>query len=261
MREFTNLAWPETPFGAEQRPFGKHIDMLTACTFEWTNEPDVWRTVPVVVSLVYLRIRRRGNTQQVSDDTLSIGFRAAVIEDRSEVPALLTLADRALTRARRHAAIMAGHWLRPDLTRLNACSAVPLRGVDGVLSAWADRTETQRGLAVMIDTGSEANKTGADICMSLEPVAERVPDCPGCTGQVAQRALARCLGVGLTAALHTSRYTWEGSFCVPEAIERAGWDVLLSDIGGGTCSAVATSDGGAGRAADTAERPVARAAR
>lgn len=259
MREFTNLAWPETPFGAEQRPFGRHIDMLAACTFEWTGEPEASERVPVAVSSVYLRVRRRGSTQQVSDDTLSIGFRTAVIEDRAEVPDLLTLADRALTRARRHAAIMAGHWLRPDLDRINTWSAVPLRGVDGVLSAWSDRTEKQRGVAVMIDTGSEANKTGADLGMSLEPVPEQVPDCPGCAAEVARRALARCLAVGLTAALHTSRYAWEGRFCLPEAIERAGWDVL-SNLGGGACPAVITSDGDAGRASDTAERPVARAA-
>lgn len=259
MREFTNLAWPETPFGAEQRPFGQHVDMLAACTFEWTDEPDVSKTLPVAASFVYMRVRRRGSTHVISDDTLSIGFRTAVIEDRAEVPDLLTLADRALTRARRHAAIMAGHWLRPDLTRINARTAVPLRGVDGVLSAWVDRSEKQRGVAVMIDTGSEANKTGARLCMSLEPVPERVPDCPGCTAGVARRALARCLAVGLTAALHTSRYTWEGNFCVPEAIERAGWDVLSSP-GEATCPACTTGDGDEGQAPDTAERPVAHAA-
>jgi hypothetical protein len=259
VREFTNLAWPETPFGAEQRPFGQHIDMLAACTFEWTDQPAAAESVPVAASLVYLRVRRRGSTQQISDDTLSIGFRTAVIEDGTEVPDLLTMADRALTRARRHAAIMAGHWLSADLDRLNTRAAVPLRGVDGVLSAWSDRTGKQRGVAVMIDTGSEANKTGADLGMPLQPAPEQVPDCPDCAAQVARRALTRCLAVGLTAALHTSRYAWEGTFRVPEAIERAGWDVL-SGPGGRTCPRLASRDGDAGRAADTAGRPVARAA-
>jgi len=58
VREFTNLGWPETPFGAEQRPFGQHIDMLAACTFEWTDQPGASETVPVAVSSVYLRVRR-----------------------------------------------------------------------------------------------------------------------------------------------------------------------------------------------------------
>ena len=203
-------------------------------------------------------MRRRGSSYQVSDDTLSIGFRTTVIEDRAEVPDLLTLADRALTRARRHAAIMAGHWLRADLARLKALSTVPLRGVDGVLSAWVDQTEKQRGVAVMIDTGSEAHKTGADLGVSLEPVSARVPDCFGCAAEVARLALARCLAVGLTAALQASRYTWEGTFRVAEAIERAGWDVL-STPGGGPCP-ITVGDGDGGRAPDTAERPVARAA-
>ena len=260
MREFTNLAWPETPFGADQRPFGHHTDMLAACTVDWAARPGDG-PLPVASAMVYLRVRRHGPARRIGEDTLSIGFRTAVVEDPAEVPDLLMLTDRALTRARRQAVILAGHLLRTELARMNTLSAVPLRGAAGVLAAWANRAMKQRGAAVMVDTGLEAGATGAELDMPLEPVPVRVPDCPACAADVARPAVARCLAVGLAAAVHTDRYTWEGTFRVAEAIERAGWDVL-SRPDAGTCLADATRDGdgdGAG-SPDTAGRLVARAA-
>ncbi|GAA2471471.1 hypothetical protein Ahu01nite_078840 [Winogradskya humida] len=258
MHDFTNLGWPETPFGADQRPFGQHVDMLAACTFDWTPGQD-GPPRPVAVSLVYLRIRRRGSSYQVSDDTLSIGFYTTVIDDAAEVPRLLTVADRALTRARRHAAIVAGHQLGADLARINALAEVPLRGVDGMRAAWNDQ-EKQRGLAVIVDTGTEAGMTGADLGTPLEPTPMQIPECRHCAGEVARRALARCLAVGLTAALHTSRYTWEGTFRVPDAIERAGWDVLSSP-GEDGCPAATGRDLGERQLIGTMPHPVAGPAR
>ena len=163
------------------------------------------------------------------------------------------LTDRALTRARRHAVILAGHRLRGDLARMNTLSAVPLRGTAGVLAAWANRAMKQRGVAVMVDTGSEASATGAELDTPLDPVPERVPDCPDCACRVARRALARCLAVALTVAVHTERCLWEGTFRVAEAIERAGWDVLS---GHPDCDHRAKRGGG--RRHDTAARGVAR---
>src|SRR5262249_12146337 len=139
MREYTNLQWPQTPFGAEQRPFGRHWDMLTACTVEWTGRLDT-EAAPVASAAVYLRGRRHGEAQVVGDATLSIGFRAMVIDDLAEVPDLLTVTDRELIGARRLGVILAGHRLDGELIRMNTLSAVPLRGAAEVLSAWANRT-------------------------------------------------------------------------------------------------------------------------
>lgn len=254
MREYTNLQWPETPFGAEQRPFGRHWDMLTACTVEWTGHvaDDAF---PVASAAVYLRVRKHGAAHLITDDTLSIGFRTVVIDELAEVPDLLRLTDRELTGARRLAVILAGHRLGPDATRINALSAVPLRGATEVLSAWADRTVKQRGLADMVDTAFEASATGAELDIQLEPVPERVPDCPGCATEVARRALARCLAVGLTAAVHTERYVWEGTFRVADAIDRAAWDVLASGADAAGCPA---SDTGTSPANTTATCAPAR---
>lgn len=38
--------------------------------------------------------------------------------------------------------------------------------------------------------------------------------------------LARCLAIGLTAAVHAGRYHLESTFRVHESIERAGWDLF-----------------------------------
>lgn len=225
VREYTNLQWPETPFGAEQRPFGRHWDMLTACTVGWTGRV-VDRALPVASAAVYLRVRKHGAAHHVADDTLSIGFRAAVIEGPAEAPELLKLTDRELTGARRLGVILAGHRLGRDLSRMSTLSSVPLRGAAEVLSAWADRAVKQRGVAVMVDTASEADATRAELDTQLEPFPELIPDCPVCAAQVARRALARCLTVGLTAAVHAERYVWQGTFRVADAIDRAAWDVL-----------------------------------
>jgi hypothetical protein len=248
VRKFTNLQWPETPFGAEQRPFGQHWDMLTACTIEWAGQVDA-EALPVASSAVYLRVRRHGAGHRVTDETLSIGFRTVVIEDAAEVPDLLNLTDRVLIGARRLGAILAGHHLDGDLTRMNTLSAVPLRGAAEVLSAWANRAVKQRGTALMIDTALEASAAGAELNMALDPVSERMPDCPACAADVARRALARCLAVGLTGAVHAGRYTWEGTFRVRDAIDRAGWDVLTTGTDGGGCPANGTGGQPAGAAA------------
>ncbi|MGC9665970.1 hypothetical protein ACNTMW_05365 [Planosporangium sp. 12N6] len=233
MRDYTNLQWPEAPFGADQRPFGHQRDMLTAFALDWTAPSDAGR-LPVAAATVYLRVRRHGTVYTVGEESLSIGFRATVIEDPAEVPHLLVLTDRALTRARRHATILAGHRLDDDLTRMASLSAVPLRGTAGVLAAWAHRRVKERGVALMVDTAAEARDTGTDLDMSLDPVPELVPDCPACAAWVARRVLARCLATGLTAAVHAGRYRWEGTFRLGDAVDRAAWDVLSADADTGS---------------------------
>jgi hypothetical protein len=236
VREFTNLQWPQTPFGAEQRPFGRHWDMLTACTVEWTGRLDTG-ALPVASTAVYLRVRKHGDAQLVTADTLSVGFRTMVIEDSAEVAELLTVTDRELTGARRLGVILAGHRLGEQLTRMTALSAVPLRGAAEVLSAWTNRPVKQRGVAVMVDTAVEAAATGADLGLPVELVPAQVPDCPACVAGLARRALARCLAVALTAAVHTGRYAWEGTFRITDAVERAGWDVLAAGSDAAACPA------------------------
>lgn len=140
MRDYTNLQWPEAPFGAEQRPFGRPWDMLAAFAIDWADGASGLREVPVVAATVYLRVRRHGSAYDISGDTLQIGFRATVLDHVAETPDLLAVTDRALTRARRHAVILAGHALGQGLARMTLLSTVPLRGAAG----WPRRGPTGR---------------------------------------------------------------------------------------------------------------------
>lgn len=225
MRDFTNLGWPEAPFGADQRPFGRRSDMLAAFAFEWANRR-ADDTLPVGAAVIYLCVRKRGSAEDIRAGTVSIGFRATVVDCMSEAPALLALVDRALTRARRHAAIVAGHRLDDDLTRMTALSTTPLRGAAGVLAAWADRTKRERGLALMVDTYVEASATGADLDATGQPRPTPMQDSAERRVAVACTVLERCLAIGLTAAVYTGRYRWDGTFPVGETIDCVAWDVL-----------------------------------
>jgi hypothetical protein len=71
---------------------------------------------------LYLRVRRHGTDQPIGDDTLSLGFRATVMDESADLPELLAVVDRALTRARRHATIVTGHALCEDLAQMMALS-------------------------------------------------------------------------------------------------------------------------------------------
>jgi hypothetical protein len=223
VRDYSNLAWPEGPFGAAQRPFGRPTEMVAAFAIDWARRPGL---LPLAAATVYLRVRKHGQPLSVSSGTLSIGFRAAVIEHPAEVPDLLPLVARALTRARRHALILAGHDLATDLTRMTGLSPAPLRGVAGVASAWADRRVRQRGMALMVDTSAEARDTSRGLNLPVDPASapESTESCAG----LARAVLTRCLAIGLTAAVHTGRYRLEGTFPVHGTVERAGWDLFAS---------------------------------
>jgi hypothetical protein len=151
------------------------------------------------------------------------------VDDPAEVPHLLGLVDRALTRARRHAAILAGHRFDRDLDDMIELSPTPLRGATGVTEAWEDRSTKGRGLALMVDTSADASSTGAALEMALTPPLAELPDWPIDTTSWARAVLARALAIGLTAAVHAGRYTWEGIFHVGAAVDRAAWDVLADD--------------------------------
>lgn len=243
MRDFTNLQWPEEPFGADQRPFGRRQDMLAAFTFDWALVDD--HKLPVSASVVYLRVRKRGTALQVDDDTLAIGFRTTVIESTDDLPDVIAQVDRAFTRARRHAAILTGHSFDPDLTRLIQLSQEPARGLCGVLEEWRYRHQQStssrelRGLALMIDTqDEEVRDVGAALDLPLVAAQTTLPDTPAASADRARALLSRCLAVGLTAAVHAGRLSWEDTFRVGLAVEREAWDVLGADPGPGATAAV-----------------------
>jgi hypothetical protein len=112
MRDFTNMAWPEGPFGADQRPFGRRERILMALALELDDDATL-----LAAATVYLRTHRT-RVVEVRPDTLNVGFRVTVDDTPRDGPALLDIVDRALVRGRRHAAVLAGYALGRDLARL-----------------------------------------------------------------------------------------------------------------------------------------------
>jgi hypothetical protein len=84
--------------------------------------------------------------------TLTFGFRLARANEKADLPALAKTADLDLMQARRHAAILAGHGLAPDLATLRSCiNSLVLRGLESVERDWAVRTP-MAGWARMFDS-------------------------------------------------------------------------------------------------------------
>lgn len=217
MRDFTNLAWPETPFGANQRPYGRRAHMLAAVDVIWGHESG--RPIPRCASVVYLRVQPTC-TLSVTPVVLPIGFRATVLETTTDLDELLEVFDRALVRARRHAYLLAGHRLERQLNGLALLSPVRRPGIATVLAtSWSD--VRARGMARLHGISDDLTNAAVDVDLDTEPSLD---DRSAVT--IAAEALARCLAIALVAGRHAGLVEWDGTFATRQAIAAAGWDVL-----------------------------------
>jgi hypothetical protein len=225
----TNLARPEAPFGADQRPFGKPARILAAVTVEWAHDGDRSEQLPVCAASVYLRIRRAGMLQ-VDPDTLNVGFRVSALDEPGDAPGLVDLFDRALVRCRRHAVALAGHGLGDDLKAVTGLMNQRLPGVVGVDLAWTDRASRDRGMARMVDIRHDLGPTPSRrVNVPLEAgAAAMLPSSTRDADLVAKMGLTRCLAIALTAAWYLDAYRWDGTFHVRSAVEAAAWDRFVS---------------------------------
>lgn len=227
MRDYTNLNWPDGPFGAEFRPFGKPSKMLASVAVDWADR-DTGTRLPVCASVVYLRVKP-AQTLPVEEHSLSIGFRTTVIETTAEIDEQVSLFDRCLVGARRHATIMAGHRLEDDLARLDQVAGRRLPGVAGIREAWADRSVKGRGLATMVDTSQDLNGEPPPLDVPLDSIAVPIPATSTEIAQAARNTLTRCLAIALTAAVHTDRMSWTDTFHASVAVAAAAWDMFDPD--------------------------------
>lgn len=225
MRSFTNLSWPHGPYGSEFRPFGKREHLLTAVAVDWTYTPE---TVPVSVSVVHLRVRP-ATTLDIDGRSLSIGFHTTAIEASHETETQLAHLDKVLVGARRHATILAGHRFQHDLTQVLKLTDRRLPGVQGVSEAWTDRQTKGRGIAHMLDTCldvPESERPELDVSLDPLTIANDGRMDYDIAAVITVRSLARCLAIGLTAAVHTGRFRWDGTFPVQAAVAENAWDVF-----------------------------------
>lgn len=225
MREYTNLLWPEGPFGADRRPFGKPSQMIAAFTVDWTAQD-----LPAAAAAVYLRVKRAG-TVEVSTVTMNPGLVAVAPEEQADPLRIVGWLDRGLVRARRHATVLAGHNLADTLKTARLHVDKPLAGLTGVAASWAARSNKERGTARMIDTATDLDNPQAFAQRLSAPLCRVAPALWPHTAQqqtdAALSCLVRTLAVGLAVAWHVDAYRWDpsgGPLSVERAVAHAAWD-------------------------------------
>ena len=137
MRTYTNLTWPDDPYRTGQQLYRRPVPRLAAFTAARTVMSG--RLMPSAVAIVYLPLHRT-QAINVTEQTLTFGFRAASADGPGDMPALTAMADLDLMQARRHAAVLAGYLLAGDLAALRqAGDAAALRGLAAVQREWGTR--------------------------------------------------------------------------------------------------------------------------
>ncbi|MGH3812018.1 MAG: hypothetical protein ACRDUV_06115 [Pseudonocardiaceae bacterium] len=231
MRSTTNLAWPITPFGAGQRPFGKARPMMATVAVGWAD----YVPGPVWACTVYLNTDST-RTLSLDGQHLNFGFEM-LTSGESEQPAVLAeRLDDILVACRRQAKILVGHNLAPDLARLGAFAAERrLPGVDAVRQQWADRATKGRSMAQMFDTARDLGLPGvSDLAVACEradlEAATVAEPASTTTAETVQEAITRTLAIALVAARSTGKYDWTTPVDLDQLVTDAAWD-HLADLG------------------------------
>ncbi|MGH3872309.1 MAG: hypothetical protein ACRDSR_12490 [Pseudonocardiaceae bacterium] len=134
MHSTTNLAWPITPFGAGQRPFGKARPMMATVAVGWADDVPG----PGWACTVYLNTDST-RTLSLDGQHLNFGFEVLTSGEPEQPAVLAQRLDDILVACRRQATILVGHDLAPDLARLGTVvTERRLPGVDAVRRQWAD---------------------------------------------------------------------------------------------------------------------------
>jgi hypothetical protein len=231
MRSTTNLAWPITPFGAGQRPFGKARPMMATVAVGWAD----YVPRPVWVCTVYLNT---DSTRTLSLDGRHLNFGFEVLtSDESEQPAVLAeRLDNILVACRRQAKILVGHNLAPDLARLGTFAAERrLPGIDAVRQQWTDRATKGRGMAKVFDTAHDLGLPSvSDLAVACEHADLEAATVAGpastTTAETVRQAITRTLAIALVAARSTDKYDWTTPVDLDQLVTDAAWD-HLADLG------------------------------
>ncbi|TGA91895.1 hypothetical protein [Streptomyces sp. MZ04] len=251
MKLLSNLSWPETPFGADKRPFVKHVQLLAGFAMQWAE--DAGGPIPVSAASVFLPVKRTQDTE-VRSDLLHFGYRVAVLEDPDDAAEILRFTDRILVQARRHSAGIAWHAFGDDLHVTQTIATERLPGFTGVGEAWKDREERARGIAPVIDTawdlgqyalpeeaavahgiqiGDEMGRFEGpgDVQTDYDLIVEGANPAGLLLEGLAFDILSRALVTALLGGRALQRLHWDAPFKMEKAIELEAWHAL-SAIGG-----------------------------
>lgn len=221
MSEFTNLSWPDTPFGAKKRPQGRRSQMVCAVDVTWRPvQSQDGGPQPANAALVYLRVDP-ARTLRVDPATLLVGFHAVVRDDGDDPTALLGVLDAALVGALRHARVLAGRQLGASLACLAPLARERPRGITSTFAAWGTRADDTRGRARLRDIADLPISAPIELGPRTDPRLARP------AGE-AREAVTSCLAIALAAAAQEGLLMWDGTFPARVAVDAAGWDVLAS---------------------------------
>jgi len=257
MPAYTNMAWPEDPYGTGQL-WRREPPLLASFAVRWAAG-DAGAAAPVSYAVAYLRMHR---TQAVDlTSGVSFGFRAVTAAAGDGARELVRLFDLDAMRARRLAKVVAGCGLAHDLQAMQAFAAGDVgRGIRGLAAAWASPDVGGPGLARAFDILGEhehiddelagaAAHAGIDlptVTLAFEP--QRVTDAMGSVARGladrdpatqerdAVRAvewLAACsteaaLIGALTGGHMLGHHTWQGSLNISVAMAANAWDCYAS---------------------------------
>ena len=250
MREYTNLRWPDTPFGADKRPFPRKVQLIAATAVQWAADGE--HLVPAAMALVYLPVRRAG-TRPLLPETLHVGYRVTVTDDPGESPDVVALIDGHLVQGRRHAAALAVHGWDEDAVVLRRWAAGETPGITATETAWAEREAVERGTARLVETSRDiehpgplpvaCRRHGLDIThgdggllgrAEIQAAYQQVCAAPDAgLGEADRDRAAQALGLsalcqGLVTALlageATGRCTWSPHFPVNQVLANVAWD-------------------------------------
>jgi hypothetical protein len=247
MRLLSNLNWPETPFGADKRPYGRKVQLVAGLAMQWADDGE--NAIPISAGAVFLPVKRTQLTR-VEPSTLHYGFRVAVAHGPGDAFALLRLMDGILVQGRRHAAALAWHAFQDDLHVTRTLSTERLPGFTAVGAAWTDRVRRERGTAPLVDTAVDLGEHGgvgevakvngielgwlADLqhAATLQANFEALDTEPerhgAVTDELAAGVLSQALTVALLGGLALHRIIWQEPFDLGEALQREAWHALLN---------------------------------
>ncbi|MGW3232486.1 hypothetical protein [Kitasatospora sp. NPDC001095] len=248
LREYTNLAWPQTPYAADKRPFAKHVRLLTAMSIQWADAGD--KVVPIGAAAVFVPVKRTAR-REITASTGHFGYRAvAVEEDKDPVDTeILKFVDSVLVQARREAEIIAWHSFPDDFHVLRPLLTAPCAGIDAMAEAWGDRSRRERSTALLVDTADDGMQLdsalaaarvdfGRELWQFRAPAilqqtyedlwapASRPESREWNTQHIGAAAVMEALAVSLLAGRQVQRLSWNGVFNAAKVLEAVAWDVF-----------------------------------
>ena len=247
MPGFTNMAWPEDPYGTGQL-WRKEPHLLAGFSVCHAGEPG--KAMPVSYAVVYVRLHRT----QPADLTpgVSFGFRAVTVATDDQMEELVRVLDLDILRARRLAKIITGHSLARDLHAIaELASPGAGRGIRGLQAVLRASDPASPGMARVANIPSGQGSFAADIAVlpasghiasptvswayaaqhtidSMAATAQS-PQSPGRAAGAAARWLAACateraLVCAVTAGRMLDRLTWDELLDIAEAMAANAWD-------------------------------------